>query len=570
MLNHQNSSLLWRQLRYINIGQRNSAEIPKESSDVAELNKYFLNSSSEPVSRRTLDIVNFYTNKSYCAFSERRDFFLVDELLVGKCINEIKINACGIDEINIRILRLGCPIIIKIWNFNEEAGFSQVLHLDTPSFVVPGTEWGKLTVAGGLALPTDNKKPDGGSLISALASLSSLMTIQHLGSRMNESVRQQALQSLPGNIQTILSYKKLDNSFSEHHMLSSHKVTLSILEALTKVQTYFGIDPDLIQSVKRWIQLRQEDDGRFSPLPADMKLGSSEGKNEAFEVRNLTSDAAIFEHITEITAETVIVLFDIGIETDADSETIQKAKIFLENSLPNIQTPEAIAAVTLALVLVRSATSSWAIEKLRNTSTTEDGEFGWPHSTARRDAADWLYESDSDKHIKEPFIATVGEYEASIYALITFSTIGDLKFAESTARYLFYRSHMLDRHPELRYPAVKAFALYDSLAKDRHRSLTISLATSGMELTDTLNLRNDKPAQILHLPSLPTKVFVYATGAGCATIQGQVAYSSYSTKNDTSLLAISSSITQEVQPDKSSVDEIEGKSPVLKIKTCFR
>lgn len=78
---------------------------------------------------------------------------------------------------------------------------------------------------------------------------------------------------------------------------------------------------------------------------------------------------------------------------------------------------------------------------------------------------------------------------------------------------------MLDKHQELLYPSVKAFSQYDYLAKDRHRALTVSLATSGMELTDTLELRADKPAQLLYLPSLPTKVFVYATGAGCATIQ---------------------------------------------------
>lgn len=78
---------------------------------------------------------------------------------------------------------------------------------------------------------------------------------------------------------------------------------------------------------------------------------------------------------------------------------------------------------------------------------------------------------------------------------------------------------MLDRHVELLYPTVKAFTQYDSLAKDMHRSLTISLATSGMELTDTLELKLDNPPQLLHLPTLPTKVFVYATGAGCATVQ---------------------------------------------------
>lgn len=111
------------------------------------------------------------------------------------------------------------------------------------------------------------------------------------------------------------------------------------------------------------------------------------------------------------------------------------------------------------------------------------------------------------------------EYKASLYSLSTFCLIGDLKSAESVARYLFYRSHMLDKHQELLYPSVKAFSQYDSLAKDRHRALTVSLATSGMELTDTLELRADKPTQMLYLPSLPTKVFVYATGAGCATIQ---------------------------------------------------
>lgn len=111
------------------------------------------------------------------------------------------------------------------------------------------------------------------------------------------------------------------------------------------------------------------------------------------------------------------------------------------------------------------------------------------------------------------------DYKASIYALMTFCAIRDLKFAESVTRYLFYRSHMLDRHSELLYPVMKAFTLYDSLAKDKHRALTISLATSGMELTDTLELKPEKQPQLLHLPSLPTKVFVYATGAGCATVQ---------------------------------------------------
>ncbi|RZC42492.1 C3 and PZP-like alpha-2-macroglobulin domain-containing protein 8, partial [Asbolus verrucosus] len=458
----------------------------------------------------------------------------------------------------------GSSAEFRIWNFNEEAGFSQVLHLDTPKSVVPGSEWGKLLVAGGLALPVINKKIEGGGLSGALASLTPLLTLQHLGKRANETERLRVLQSLPGNIQTILSYRKVDNSFSEHQMLGSHSATVSILEALTRVQTYFSVDPELIQAIKRWVQLRQEDDGRFTPLPADVKLPPQADR------KNLSAEIALQEHVVGITADTVIALYEIGIEGDADSDTLQKAKIFLENSLPKLQLPETIAVVALALVLVRSVTASWAIEKLRNVSTTEDGEFGWPRRVPRRDAADWLYEAESGKSLKEPLATTLDEYRASLHALATFCIIGDLKFAESVARYLFYRSHMLDKHPELLYQAVKTFTQYDLLAKDRHRALTVSLATSGMELTDTLELKPDKPPQTLHLPSLPTKVFVYATGAGCATIQGKVSYSTYSVSHMTPLLELWSDVVQEILPDRSSVEEIEGKLPMLKLKTCFR
>jgi hypothetical protein len=56
------------------------------------------------------------------------------------------------------------------------------------------------------------------------------------------------------------------------------------------------------------------------------------------------------------------------------------------------------------------------------------------------------------------FTASVGEYKASLYALMTFSHLGDLKAAEPVARYLFYRSYLLDRHTEVRcdiYAAIR-------------------------------------------------------------------------------------------------------------------
>ncbi|XP_066247468.1 C3 and PZP-like alpha-2-macroglobulin domain-containing protein 8 isoform X2 [Euwallacea similis] len=484
-----------------------------------------------------------------------------DTLLKWKMDKKIKIVEIGFAS------AWGALAEFRIWNFNEESGFSQVFHLDTPKHAVPGSERGELAITGGLA-PPKVTHIEGGGLIGTMASLTPLLNLQeHI--KENNTEKLKIIQMLPGKIQSILSFKKEDDSFSEHPMLGSHKATVAILEALWKVQLYFNVDPDLIQAVKRWVQLRQEDDGRFTPLDADVQLPTLKSSDESPR-RNVSSELSRFENIVEITAETVIALYEIGIETDADSDTLQKAKIFLENSLPNVESPEAIATVTLALVLVRSATAAWAIEKLRNASTTEDGEFGWPHFVPKKDAADWLYETQSDKALKVSITATAEEYRASLYALSAFCLIGDLKAAQSVAKFLFYRSHILDNHYELLYPTVKAFNEYNALANDRHRSMSVSLATSGMELTETLSLNDDKSSQTLFLPSLPTKVFVYATGAGCATIQGKTVYSTYFVEEKTQLLEIHSEVLEEILPDRSSIEEIEGKLPALKIQTCFK
>lgn len=189
-------------------------------------------------------------------------------------------------------------------------------------------------------------------------------------------------------------------------MVGSHKSTVSILKALMETQTYFSIDPDVIQGATRWVQLRQEDDGSFTPLPADVKFFPSSLSVDTYN-KNKSREISLLEQIAEITAETLITFHEYPIENSEEIYSFGKATNFLENVLPKIENSEAVAAVTLALVLYRSKKANWAIEKLRNSSTTEDGEFGWPHIMPKRDAADWLYESESSRTLKEPLVGKV-------------------------------------------------------------------------------------------------------------------------------------------------------------------
>ncbi|KAL1452409.1 hypothetical protein WDU94_006643 [Cyamophila willieti] len=446
----------------------------------------------------------------------------------------------------------------RVWNYNDEAGFSQVLHLDVPHSILPGTERGLLLLAGGLAIPSylplyypvRGSGPNLGNPIHplrqlprALAEHTSLSTLVSsfapiLLLDVDPSLAEyktELLIHLEQNLQTLFQYRLSDFSFGDHYNKSSLWVTLSILELLTDIQSYVGIDPEIYASIKRTVQKRQQIDGSFT----DPNMGE------------LYVDA-------EVTAFALSVLVQVGVENDNDTSVITRARTYLESQdLTNISDSFTLSILTYALVLTNSHSTEEWLSKLTALSVNEEGDFGWQ----RGDGGEG---SDREGESRNGLIR---DYQASLYCLLIQTKLKNLEQAEPVAKYLTYRIHVLDRHSELLYLALKSFARFSTLADDTHRSLTVSLATSNMELTDTLELRTHSPPCPLELPSLPTKVFVYSTGAGCATIQGVVTYSTYSVSSSTPLLDIGSEILQEFLPGRPLST---GKYPRLLVKTCVR
>lgn len=131
-------------------------------------------------------------------------------------------------------------------------------------------------------------------------------------------------------VQILLSFRKFDNSFSDHPGMSSHLSTIKILEILTKIQSYYPIDPELLLSIKNWIQNRQNDDGSFTPLAADKEVdyypveipimnGTDKeiGVNEYYyydKDGNMTEEEIEWERKVEVTAETLVALLEVGVE----------------------------------------------------------------------------------------------------------------------------------------------------------------------------------------------------------------------------------------------------------------
>jgi hypothetical protein len=90
------------------------------------------------------------------------------------------------------------------------------------------------------------------------------------------------------------------------------------------------------------------------------------------------------------------------------------------------------------------------------------------------------------------FTASVGEYKASLYALMTYSHQGDLKTAEPVARYLFYRSHLLDRHTEVIHFIAVQFSgsSHKLIIRQAVWSLRVSCITDSTLEYDTASVSN--------------------------------------------------------------------------------
>ncbi|KAG8328109.1 hypothetical protein J6590_000765 [Homalodisca vitripennis] len=317
----------------------------------------------------------------------------------------------------------------RIWNYNDEAGFSQVLHLDVPHSVLPGSEVGTLLVNGGLyldGLPSTNPQSlvEYSSLATAIARLAPLI----LGN-ISSNASDDQLHTLSTHIQNLLVFRQGDGSFGDHYNVPSHWATLQSLDILSKAQSYLGIDPDILSQVKEWIRKRQKKDGSISPCALEASIDNATEMNQKIQT----------------TAETLSTMITIGVESEEDNELVLKARYFLERNIYHVNDGCPLAMMSHALVLSNSELASLAMERLGNVSTNEEGDFGWPRPPEN---TDWLYEEGVSQTSKPVLTTSVTDYKASLFTLMAYTLKSDLKSAEQVARYLFYRSHVLDRHPE--------------------------------------------------------------------------------------------------------------------------
>lgn len=104
-----NTKDFWRELSYLNIQKCRDRQIPENLCNPNEINNYFVDSI--PTLLADKETENFYLNSS--TQNVKFEFSTVTEHEVLSLVNGVKSNAVGSDGINIKMLKLCCPVIIK-------------------------------------------------------------------------------------------------------------------------------------------------------------------------------------------------------------------------------------------------------------------------------------------------------------------------------------------------------------------------------------------------------------------------------------------------------------------------
>lgn len=112
--------------------------------------------------------------------------------------------------------------------------------------------------------------------------------------------------------------------------MTSHLSTIKMLEILTKIQSYYPVDPELLHNIKKWVQSRQNPDGSFTPMAADkevdyypVEMRNNNQTRKDVDVNeyyyydkdgNMTQTEIHWERKVEVTAETLVSLLEVGVE----------------------------------------------------------------------------------------------------------------------------------------------------------------------------------------------------------------------------------------------------------------
>ncbi|XP_072450564.1 C3 and PZP-like alpha-2-macroglobulin domain-containing protein 8 isoform X3 [Chiloscyllium punctatum] len=408
----------------------------------------------------------------------------------------------------------------KIWRKEEsDENHNEAFTLGVPHNVVPGSERATASMIGDVMGPTLNnldtllRLPFGCGEQNMIHFAPNVFVLKYLQKtkQLFPEVESEATDYLLQGYQRQLTYKREDGSYSafgERDSSGSMWLTAFVLKSFAQSRGFIYIDPKELVTAKDWIIQHQKEDGSFPAVG---------------RILNKDIQGGIHGKIS-LTAYVVAALLETGLSSEEEKAAVGKAKHFLETNTYSADDPYTTALSAYALTLLRSKHAPVALRKLNNMAIMQDGFTHWSLTgTTVTDEDTFMGFSDG---LSQSVVSA--EVEMTAYALLTYTSLGDVASALPVVKWLSQQRNTLGGFSSTQDTcvALQALSEYAILSFVGGVNLTISLASTNLDFQESfeLNRDNKKILQTAVIPSVPTGLFVSARGEGCCLMQIDVTY----------------------------------------------
>ncbi|XP_060132471.1 C3 and PZP-like alpha-2-macroglobulin domain-containing protein 8 [Zootoca vivipara] len=408
----------------------------------------------------------------------------------------------------------------KIWRKKEaDENHNEAFTLGVPHNVIPGSERATASVIGDVMGPTLNnldkllQLPFGCGEQNMIHFAPNIFVLKYLQKtrQLSPEVEREATDYLLQGYQRQLTYKRQDGSYSafgERDSSGSMWLTAFVLKSFAQSRGFIFIDPKELSAAKDWLIRHQKEDGSF---PARGRI------------LNKDIQGGIHGKIS-LTAYVVAALLETGVTSEEEKSSVAKAKHFLEANFFSAEDPYTAVLTAYSLTLLRSLSAPGALQKMNAMALTQDGFTHWSlMGTLATDEDTFMGFNDG---LSQSVVSA--EVEMTAYALLTYTSLGDVASALPVVKWLSQQRNALGGFSSTQDTcvALQALAEYAILSYVGGFNLTISLASTNLDYQETfeLNQGNKKLLQTARIPSLPTGLFVSAKGDGCCLLQIDVAF----------------------------------------------
>ncbi|XP_013402650.1 C3 and PZP-like alpha-2-macroglobulin domain-containing protein 8 [Lingula anatina] len=407
----------------------------------------------------------------------------------------------------------------RVWKKKDSGSvYQEVFHLGIPQNYVPGSERADAKMIGDVMGPTLSnldkllRLPFGCGEQNMVHFAPNVFVLKYLETtkQLTDKVKEKTLDYLIQGYQRQLTYKRSDGSYSafgDGDSSGSMWLTAFVLKSFAQSRSFIYVDPKEITDSKDWIVSKQQRDGSFPPIG---------------RVMNKAVQSELQGPIT-LTAYVVTALLEIGVKTKEEKMCITSARSYLETKVHQVSDPYSTALCAYALTLLGSDHVVNPLRKLAQMAIKKDGQTFW-RLVGRSRLEDFFMALNDDNRA-----VSSAEIEMASYALLTYTAQGDIATALPIVKWLSRQRNSLGGFSSTQDTcvALQALSEYATLAYTGKVNLTISMASTNMDLPETkltLHEENSEILQTARIPSIPTGLFVSAVGEGCALLQIDVRY----------------------------------------------